>query len=459
MKKFSEAYLNNIDILKNAVAGFEFEFYTKKSYYKFLELMNREMDPIKFWGFRKYHSKFKPDENNFKLEPDLSGGYDMVEIVTGPMPYVNARIVLLKILKLLQIHAETDDKCSIHINLSFDKDCEKSLDDLNILRLVLDVDEDFVYKFFPDRENNYYAKSVKRIIPFKGYHYAHNAAHLLVNNLELPDTKYFGINTNNIRAGRIEYRYVGGKDYQFKTAEILQLMDYFILLTWNNLDAKMDDDDMDKLREYLSENIAVFKNFEKYEDFIGEFPSIGLKVDKKADYAIVNTYYGEFKDKLFDLIMNTYNLHNCIINYDTETQLLEVVEANVKAIFDVKGIEFIDCNVEGGNFDDCRFISCNVKNVFASASKIMSTEVFKSKLTGTYIDQFSTIDECYFYNGVMNGQMRGGVFRRGRVGEYGTLDDRVRIISDTSNWFNQRTTDVIDKKGKGKFVPLHKKKF
>ncbi len=34
MRKFSNEYLNDFDKLKNSVIGFEFEFYTKKSYYK-----------------------------------------------------------------------------------------------------------------------------------------------------------------------------------------------------------------------------------------------------------------------------------------------------------------------------------------------------------------------------------------------------------------------------------------
>ena len=118
MEKFSNKYINEYDILKKAIIGFEFEFYTDKSYYKLLELLNRELNPIKVWGKRKYHSDMKPDEHNFKIEPDLSLGNMGVELITGPLPYNNARLILLKILKILQKFAKTDDKCSIHINIS-----------------------------------------------------------------------------------------------------------------------------------------------------------------------------------------------------------------------------------------------------------------------------------------------------------------------------------------------------
>ena len=51
MKKFSEKYINNWDILQNAVVGFEFEFYADKSYYKLLEHLNNVLNPIKISGF------------------------------------------------------------------------------------------------------------------------------------------------------------------------------------------------------------------------------------------------------------------------------------------------------------------------------------------------------------------------------------------------------------------------
>jgi len=229
MDKYTDKYINKFDILNNAIVGFEFEFYSTRPYHKLLEILNRELNPVTVTGYRVYHSSFDPDAENWKIEPDLSMGYDGIELVSGPIPYVNAKFYLLKVLKILQRpEFRTDDKCSIHINISFDKDKTTNvLDKLNKLKLILNVDENFVYKHFPERENNFYAKSVKKLIPFKSYDFSNNAAEILINSLELPDTKYYGINLLNIFNGRVEYRYIGGEDYQDKTAEILDLMDYF----------------------------------------------------------------------------------------------------------------------------------------------------------------------------------------------------------------------------------------
>ena len=442
MDKFTNKYIGHFDILKKSVIGFEFEFYTERSYYKLLELLNRELSPIKVWGKRKYHSDMEVDEYNFKIEPDLSGGPNMVELITGPMPYNNAKLILLKILKILQEYAKTDDKTSIHINISFDKnETDKTLDHLNKLKLIINTDEDLVYKYFPTRKNNFYAKSVKRLIPFKGYDYVNDAINILINNIQLPDTKYYGINIKEAYNGRLEFRYVGDKDYQFKTREIMELMDYFISLTWNSIDEEMDDDDIKKLRGFLEENINNFKNFTKLENFIAEFPTIQLEVDKDEAFVVVKSYYSTIYTKIYDIIKNIYNLNNCIINWDTDTKMLELVDADFQTIFDLGNMSFIDSNANGGTYNDSQFINCEIKNAHLHNCTFISCDVYNCKMENCNVDQTSMLKNCYYYGGNMNGEFKSGVFRSGKIGEYGVLGDDVRIVTDMDSYFNTSIDD------------------
>ena len=170
MRKYSEKYISSYKILKDATIGFELEFYSKRtSYYKMLEILNEELSPVKVHGFRQYHSDFEVDADNFKMEPDLSGGSSMIEIITGPLDYFNARFHLLKLLKFIQEYGYTNDKCSIHINISYKG---KKLKDLNLLKQILTTNEDAIYDVFPSRRNNIYAKSVKNMIPFEDYDFS-----------------------------------------------------------------------------------------------------------------------------------------------------------------------------------------------------------------------------------------------------------------------------------------------
>lgn len=449
MKKFSDKYINKWDILKNARVGFEFEFYTDKSYYKLLEFLNRELEPIKVSGFRVYHSKFEPSKTHFKIEPDLSLGYDGVELITGPLDYVNCKPILLKTLKILQKHATVDDRCSIHINVSFDEEkTENTLNKLDPLKLILEVDEERIYKSFPVRRNNIYAKSVKKMIPFKGYDYADSALSLLKNNLELPDTKYYGINIANIDKGRLEYRYIGGSDYINKTNEILDLMDYFILLTNKCIEEDFTEDNQEALRNYLDKNINNFKSYKKYEKFLGTFPTITLQVDTMNDLNTLKTYYNYFYEDLYSLINNVESLNNCIINFDTDTHRLEVIEAKIKAIFDIKNITFVNCSIESGSFSNCIYVSSTIKNSYISTSEMMETDIVKSKIESSHINQNSKAKDCFLFNTFLNGNMEGGVFRSGKIGEFGELTKTVKIVTVKNNYFNDNDDITSDDKMK-----------
>lgn len=454
MAKFSSKYLNDSNVLKYAYLGFEFEFYSKKDipYYKLLEKLNnmfRDLG-ITIQGIRKYHPTTKPSETNFILTPDFSGGMSLVELITGKLEYNYARSILMRCLKYIQENGYTNDRSSIHINLSFmNNDSQKDIANINRLKMILNIDEDLIYKYFPNRKNSFYAKSVKNIIPFKQFNYSNDGVKILQSNLELPDNdRYYGINFTVLKDGRLEFRYLGGENYEKKTSEILELVDYFIIQSWNSINEPFTMEDSDKLQEYLNKNINNYKNFNKLDSFIGNFPTINLEIDRQANSHILNVYYGDIFDRLYELLSNTMNLNNCTINYSTDDKKLEVIDANVKGIFVLENITFVDCTVVGGEFKNCEFFSTTVKNSHVYESKVIDSNVFNCKMMNTNVDCNSTISECYFHGGVMDGNMPDGVLRLATIGKNGVVGDDVKIITELDDYFGitNKNDDITDKK-------------
>jgi hypothetical protein len=440
MKKYSEKFIHEYSKLKSAKVGLEFEFYMKDlSFYKTMELLNKELSPVKVHGFRQYHSDFKPDDKNFKFEPDLSGGSNMVELITGPLEYNDAKYYLIKILKFIQNYGYTNDKSSIHFNISFFG--EKNLNDLNILKLILNTDEDEIYRFYPSRKGNIYAKSVKSIIPYKEYDFFNVPIDSIKNNMMLPDDKYFGINfmhiTDNKKSQRLEYRYIGGKDYEKNIGNIVYFLDRFILDVHNSIDVGFNQSDAEKLEKYLEDNIDKFRIFSKYDNFIVENPSIQIQIDQNHMYELVSSYFGKIYERLWDLMEGTDSLKDCIINYVTETQKMEIVDAQVKAVLTLDNYEFVNCTVLDGIYEKCNFYGCEINNSQITSSKIEASDINGSKILSCRVEN-STLENCYFMNGFLNSDMNGGVFRSGELGPYASISPETKIVGVTDNFFDTK---------------------
>ena len=226
-------------------------------------------------------------------------------------------------------------------------------------------------------------------------------------------------------------------------------MDRFVLDVYNSIDVSFNKSDADKLEVYLEENIDKYKNFSKYDNFIVEYPKIQIQVDQNFMYEIVSSYFQRIYPKLFSLTEGTDNLQDCIINFVTSTQTMEVVDAKVKAILTLKGYEFINSTILDGIFENCNFHGCEIQNTQISRSKISASEVSNSKVLSCRVEQ-SGLKNCYFMNGFLDGNMEGGVFRSGELGPFATISPETKIVSDSNNFFDTRfdsEEDKGDKKG------------
>ena len=113
---YSNEQLNAIHSSK---IGFEFEFFANEN----LDLTTQSLSQTLNKQIRVEevaHSDFAPTDQIFKLEPDNSGGSGMIELVTGPMPFVESKLIIAKTLKWIRENGSTNDRCSIHVNVAFD---------------------------------------------------------------------------------------------------------------------------------------------------------------------------------------------------------------------------------------------------------------------------------------------------------------------------------------------------
>lgn len=419
-------------ILNAALMGIEFEFYsnfdleaTKKSLEELLDRKIRLED--------KAHSDFVPTADEFKIEPDMSGGKGLMELVTGPISYKNSRIVLSRVLKWIQKNGYSNDRASIHVNLSFDKkylEDKDLLSKMNVLKFILEFDEDQVYKFFPSRKDSAYAKSIKWVMPkWESFHFDSNQ--VASNNFKFADTKYYGINFSKKEKNYLEFRYLGGVDYEYKINEILYLTEVFLAQIWKSCnDSRFTNENKIELQKILNKNKPVTDLLKDYSTISENWPNIKILADLQDNPTIIKVHWDRFKMRVMDLIVNG-SMEAGIINYDSNYSAVQVKGGKFPTIYGLEDFEFIDCEL-AGNITNCSFYNCKIEgSAVAYCSLYQGTEVKDSKVESSYTHGSCELTNCYVAgrDTMFKGKMIGGIFREGFRSYNARFEDTEIVVS------------------------------
>lgn len=419
------------ELLNSALVGVEFEFYSN------LELEETQKSLSDLLGRKiqledKAHSDFQPDDKVFKMEPDMSGGKGLIELVTGAMPYRNTRIVIIKMLNWIKENGYTNDRASIHLNVSFDK---KYLEDpymiskMNVLKFILEFDEARIYKFFPNRENSTYAKSIKWIMP-KREAYWFDEDHIEPNNFKFADTKYYGINFSKKEKNYLEFRYLGGENYHEKKEAVLHLLDRFILQVWNSCNSpRFTPENRIELRRILNKNLPLVEMLRDHRKLNENWPKINILVDLQDNYQTIKVQWDRIKDRVLELIVDG-SLEEGIINYDSDYSVIQIKDGVFKTAYNLDGYEFINCKIRGNVLNSSIYGGYVEGSMLTRCNLYQGAEIKDSKVESCYVHGSVTVTNCFVFgrDGVFKGKMVGGIYREGFLGKDARIDDTTEVV-------------------------------
>jgi hypothetical protein len=442
------------NILQSLLIGVEFEFYCEMPRADIARLLGPQIKK-KIVVADKYHSKTAVTQNQFKLEPDFSGGKKMHELVTGALPYEEARVVIIGVLRWIDQNGWTDERTSCQINLSFDKTKIKlktPIEAVNRLKFVLGFDEKFIYDRFPKRKNNIYTRSINFIYPINKFVYRENNNNPEPNNFVLPNNKYYGVNFEKLLKGYIEIRYMGGRGYEKKMRDILEIANYCGIFLYDVLQNNYgySKEDIGKLNTLMREYRKVVTSFSDVENFYINYPDIKISVDLKADREIIKTYYTTIREKLFELIVIS-GLTKGKLNYDADVGKFQVKDAVIKKAFYLKDIEILNSEIQG-NLDKCDLYGCDIRNShIENCNLYRSNKVYDSRIISSpfYYNNEST--NCFIDNRmlIINGSVDRGIIRSGEVGALAKISSDTQIIQGAVSYLASGKGDKKDKGFKG----------
>ena len=406
--------------------GFEFEFFANEG----LDEVKRSLSQALNKQIRveaEAHSEFKPSDQIFKLEPDNSGGSGMIELVTGPLPFVESKLIIAKTLKWIRENGSTNDRCSIHVNIAFDGKklgTSTNISSLDIGKFVLNFNEDAVYEAFPNRRDSVYAKSIKFIVPLSGMTQP-SPERISWKNYMFVSEKYYGVNFSKLPQNYIEFRYLGGKDYEKKYNTIMNMTEHFVLSLYESLvDPVYNVEDLKKLDVILEKHKGVVESYKAYKTFRRNFSKVKLMVDLKTYDQIVETYYPKMREKIFELLTKA-GLKEGLINYDSDTGKMQLKDAELMKCFEIKGIDIVDCKIQG-NIIGCDVFGTELINSSILESNLFgSTDVISSKIEDSYVSKNVVVKDSYVFGvrGVFSGEMEGGIFRKGRATDFAKFEN------------------------------------
>jgi hypothetical protein len=387
-------------------------------------------------------------ENDFKIEPDFSGGFKMNELVTGVMPYNEAIHVLFKVFNFINEHGFTTERTGIHINISFnefDLGLTEKLQSLNVFKYILNLNEAKIFEMWPSaksRMQKIYKNSVLNIYPKNKFiaetslNYAYPSSPL---DFKLPHAKYFGLNFTKLSNNYLEVRYAGGAKYEDKKKDAVELINYMAESLYETLKENntYSANDTRRISEILTRHKNLLTAVKTYENFTKAYPEIELYIDLRDDPRIVESNYSNVKEKLFELI-TTGNLKKGIVNYDTHTNRIQIKDARLKESFSVNGVDFINCSIEG-EITNCVLYGCKVRSSHIRESKIITG----NDIRYSYIkyctferDSNNRIDLSYIKSepgSLIYGDLNECIIRSGTVGLSCRVDSKTEFLKELKN--------------------------
>lgn len=394
-------------ILNKVKIGFEFEFFTKLKSRKLISELKKTLGVDVTTGIKERSftrellgnsNEFIPTDKVFKLEKDYSGGPDMYELITGPIGYFDARKILILTLKKIQEIGMTNDRCGLHINISFN-DGDLHAMHINILKFCIDFFdiEKLLYKDFPTRKNNIYTNSITRLVPDFNY------LQLDLNNMSIEkmkfllplESRYFGVNFKNLKKNYIEFRYIGGSGYEKKIEKILNYTDDFIYLMYENLtNNTINSYRSEKFTKQIKKKISKIEAFKSYDKFKEIFKDIEILIDLKSDDGLLKMRFNEIRSLLYELIIINGMRHGSI-NYDTDISKIQVRGAKLNNLKVLWNIELFSCEISGF-LETCNIYNCIINNSIIGSCEITgATDIKNSKIYNSSIGSAVHLDNCY----------------------------------------------------------------
>ena len=223
------------EVYKNSELSFIFEFYSSR------DVIMLSKDLSKVLGKQvtvTSNETFQPTYTTSILYKEYDGDNPRYQLKTGTYNFNNLNPTFNTLLMWLNEYASLNFSTNLRTTLSFNHrnlQTIKSISNMDPGKMVLKINEEYLYEKFPEGINSPFSMSIKKLIPSNHWLNAAQTIHSITNNFNIPMEQYYGVNFENYSKGLLEFNYIIGSDYTEKPKEILEVLQYYILTTYQCL--------------------------------------------------------------------------------------------------------------------------------------------------------------------------------------------------------------------------------
>jgi hypothetical protein len=295
----------------------------------------------------------------------------------------------------------------------------------------LGFDEEFIYSRFPNRKDSVYAKSIDNFYPVSRFIFFDTPDSVDKTDYILPHEKYYGVNFTKLPKNYLELRYLGGEGYENKTFKILEILDYFVTKLYSTLQQgdSYTPEEKEKLYKVLKLQKKAVLTFSNPEMFLLAYPNLRVTVDMRGEIEILKSFWTVLRDKLFSLVVDS-GLNSGHFNLDTDMAISQLRDGVMKKANHIENMELFDCEISG-TISHTDLYRCKIKSSRLDKCKLLeSNELTGCKVENTTIMPGSVLNDCYVNNTseVIDGQMIGGVIRKGIIGKSAEISKHTLIV-------------------------------
>lgn len=304
-----------------------------------------------------------------------------------------------------------------------------SISNMDVGKMILKIDENYIFERFPEMKNSPFSISIKKLVP---YNMSVNASHLvnMRNNFKFPIEIYYGIDLTEQTRGELTFNYIGGSKYSEKPKEIKEILEYYILTTYQVLNNNEYTPTMVQELNKLTEEYRIFRKC--YYDpkiFLDTYKDFKIYIDLNSGPSIIETQWFQIRDKIANLILES-NVKDCKFNWDTEMGVFQIKDSLIENSI-IKDFQIINSTISG-IVENCHLWKTKIKN-----SRIKnSTLVNKNNINESYLekvraDDSNKISESYIVNfgEIINCDVNESIIKNAGIGDRAKLDEYCLVIN------------------------------